>query len=218
MNLGTGIIMDIITAFILLLSTIYGARKGFAVTILSFVQWFGCIILGFIFGSQAKALIMEKTQIDDMINRQILEHIETTIEESSPYQAMPELFGRVINSAEDDFAYGTANSITSVVMTILGFLAVVFAVKILCFLIVHLLSKRYHDGAVGFFDGFAGFVFGIGRGILLILLFYTLLVPVLSVILPGLAEPLRGLIDDSYTAKILYDNNVLLVLVRDFFS
>ena len=47
MNLTPGIAMDILAAVILLFSMIQGARSGFARTLVSFVQWFGCIIAGF---------------------------------------------------------------------------------------------------------------------------------------------------------------------------
>lgn len=217
MNQGPGIIMDIITVGILLLSMIFGARKGFAMTVMSFVQWFGCIVAGLIFGERAKEALIEKTLIDETINEQILNHIETTIEESSSYLAMPDLFASSINGTTGELLYGTAGSITSVIMTVLGFLTVVLGIKIVSFFFVHIFSRKYHDGVAGFFDGFLGFLFGIGRGILLILLFYTVLVPVLGVIWPSFAEFAVTSIDDSYTAKLLYDNNMLLILLRDFF-
>lgn len=218
MNLGPGIIMDIITVLILLLSMIFGARKGFAMTVISFMQWFVCIVLGMIFCDRAAALIIERTTIDDFINEQILKHIETTIEESSPYLAMPDLFSSQINNSADGFIYGTAGSITSVIMTVLGFFAVILSIKIVGFLITLIFSRRYNDGITGFIDGFFGFLFGIGRGLLLILLFYAFLVPLLGIMWPALAELIVSAIDDSYVAKLLYDNNMLLILVRDFFS
>lgn len=49
-------------------------------------------------------------------------------------------------------------------------------------------------------------------------LLFALLVPVLGLIWPELSESIVKSMDDSYIAGFLYNNNVLLILVRDFFS
>ena len=42
--------------------------------------------------------------------------------------------------------------------------------------------------------------------------------PVLGVVLPDLADAALAAMDKSYMAKYLYDDNVLLILLRDLFS
>lgn len=217
MNLGTGIIMDMITIAILLASTVLGARKGFALTMVSFMQWFVCIICGFIFCGRMKDLLMDYTELDESIAAMIKDHIQTTIEESSTYHALPDLFGGFMESQAETAAGSTAEAITSSLLTVIAFLAVVFGIKIIAFAIVRLFSRRYNEGLTGVVDGFLGFLFGIARGLILILVFYALLVPVLSLLWPGLSEAITGAIDDAYLAKLLYDENVLLILVRDLF-
>lgn len=218
MNLGTGIIMDIVVCAVLLLSIIMGARKGAVMTVISFMQWFVCIILGFIFCDKVKALLIDYTTMDDWLNQYILNHIKTSIEESSPYQAMPDLFGSWVNDTSDSFIYGTSAAMTSTLMTVIAFLCIVFGIKIVCFGLVRLFSRKYHEGVVGFFDGFMGFLFGGVRGILYVFLLFAVLVPILGLVFPGLSEAVINSMDDSYIAGFLYNNNVLLILVRDFFS
>lgn len=218
MNLGSGIIMDIVVCAIILLSIIWGAKKGAVLTVISFMQWFVCIIFGFIFCDKAKAFFIDYTTMDDWLNQYILQHIKTTIEDSSPYQAMPDLFSDWVNDTSDSFIYGTSATIVSTLMTIIAFLCVVFGIKIVCFGLARLFSRKYHEGVVGFFDGFMGFLFGAIRGILYVFLVFAVLVPILGLIFPGLSEAVIDSMDDSYIAGFLYNNNVLLVLVRDFFS
>lgn len=210
--------MDFIIVLILALSAILGARKGFAMTLASFMQWFICIIAGLLLCNKTKGYLIDYTTLDDTVNRIVLSHIETTIEESAPYKAMPDLFSSWINQGAEDFAYGTSASITNVVMTVVGFLTVVFTIKIIGFLIVHLFSKKYNEGVTGFFDGLMGFIFGLVRGVLLVLLFFTVLVPVLGVIWPDMSETIVGLMDGTRLAELLYDDNMILVLIRDLFS
>lgn len=218
MNLGPGIIIDIIVCAILLFSTIMGARKGAARTVVSFMQWFICIIVGFLFNDKVKGLLIDYTTMDDAINRYVVEHIQTSVEDSSPYQAMPDLFSDWVNETSDTFVYGTSAAITSTLMTIIAFLCIVFGIKLIGFGLVRLFSRKYSQGLVGFFDGFMGFLFGAVRGLIYVFLFFALLVPVLGLIWPGLSETIVKSMDDSYIAGFLYNNNVLLILVRDFFS
>ena len=111
MDLGSGIILDIIAAAILLSSVILGARKGLVLTVISFMQWFVCVILGFIFCEQVKAFLIDNTGLDETLIAMISGHAEASIESSAPYQAMPDLFGSWISAESGDFIYGTAASI-----------------------------------------------------------------------------------------------------------
>lgn len=217
MNLGSGIIMDVIVCAILLLSAVMGAKKGAAQTVVSFIQWFACIIAGFLLCSKAKGFLIDYTNLDDAINRYILSNLQTSVESSGPYQAMPALFSDWINDASDTFVYGASAAITSAIMTVIAFLCVIFGIRLLAFGLVRLFSRKYHGGVVGFFDGFMGFLFGAVRGLIYVFLFFALLVPILGLIWPGLSEAIVKSMDDSYIAGFLYNNNVLLILVRDFF-
>ena len=218
MNLTPGIIMDILAGLILLFSLIQGARKGFTQTLLSFLQWIGCILAGFFLYSHVKDYIVNNTDFDDIIHRYILDQVTSTIQESAPYLTMPDLFAKWIEPGSNDFIYGTATSLTNVVLTVLAFIAVILVIKIICGILVRLFSKKYHDGIIGFLDGLMGLLFGLVRGVLLVFLFFALLVPVLT-LLPGtLSVALKTALDQSYVAAFLYDDNLLLILIRDLFS
>jgi len=218
MNLTPGIAMDILAAVILLFSMIQGARSGFARTLVSFVQWFGCIIAGFFLCTSVKEYIIRETTLDEAINSYILDHIGTTIEESTAYQSIPSLFGEWLNRNPSGFVYGTSASLTDVLLTIIAFLAVIFAVKLLCSIFILIFSKENHDGFIGFMDSLVGFLFGAVKGVLLLFLTFAFMVPVLS-LLPGtLSETIRDAVDQSQLASFLYDDNLLLILVRDLFS
>lgn len=218
MELGPGMIMDILAAVILLFSVIRGAQKGFAQTLLSFVQWFACIIAGFFLYGYVKDYISENTTFDDAVHHYILDQITTSIEESTPYNAMPDLFSQWINTGDNNFIYGTAASLTNVVLTVLSFVAVIVVIKIICGVLALIFSKEYHDGLIGFLDGLVGLLFGLVRGILLVFLFFALLVPVLSLLPSNIADTIQTAMDQSYVASMLYNDNLLLILIRDLFS
>ena len=92
MSTGSGLIIDIIALGVIVLSTVLGARKGFALTVVSFMQWFVCVILGFILCGTAKSFLMDYTELDDTIHDGVLSHIQSAVSESSTSLALPDLF------------------------------------------------------------------------------------------------------------------------------
>lgn len=218
METGTGFIMDIIVLAIILFSTIFGARKGFAAAVSSFMQWFLCIALGFFFNDTVKEILRDYTELDESIHRVISEQLSARIEESPTYRTLPDLFGDFLKDSPESFGNAAAEPICSALMSVIAFLAVVFGIKVLCALIMFLFSRKHNDGVTGFIDGFLGFLFGMARGLLLALLGFAVLVPVLGLLLPESAQPLIYAIEYSDIASVFYNENVLLFLVRDLFS
>ena len=218
MRLEPGMILDILAVIILLFSIVSGARKGFAKTCFSFMQWFICIVAGFFLCTPIKEYISEHTTLDETIHNYILGQVQTTIEESAPYQSVPDLFSQWLHGENNGFIYGTCASLTNIILTVLAFVIIVLAVKLIGGVLVRLLSKDYHDGVVGFLDGVLGFLFGAVRGVLILLIFFAVLVPVMTLLPEAASTTLKTAMDQSMIAAALYDGNLLLILLRDLFS
>lgn len=154
METGTGFIMDIIVLAIILFSTIFGARKGFAAAVSSFMQWFLCIALGFFFNDTVKEILRDYTELDESIHRVISEQLSARIEESPTYRTLPDLFGDFLKDSPESFGNAAAEPICSALMSVIAFLAVVFGIKVLCALIMFLFSRKHNDGVTGFIDGY----------------------------------------------------------------
>lgn len=218
MNLESGLILDIITGAILLVSAIFGARKGFTRTLVSFVSWFLCVVLGFVFLNKITEYICTQTSLDDFVNNAIISSVGESITESNAYQAIPDLFSSLVDDSISDIIYATSASLTGIIVSIISFLAVVIVIKLICFIILHLFSKKHNDGALGFFDGLCGFIFGLTRGVIIVLIFFAMLVPVLGLAFPDLSAKILGSMETSYVAKYLYHDNALLMIIKEFFS
>lgn len=217
MSLGNGLILDIITAIILAASAFIGVKKGFVWTLISFASWFMCIVLGFLSLGVVSDYLCENTSLDDIINNTIISSVSESITESSAYQAIPDLYSSLVDNTTSDIIYATSSSLTSIIISITSFILVVLIVRLICFIMLHLFSKKHNDGVIGFFDGLLGFVFGLTRGIILVFVLFAVLVPLLGVVFPGLSTSVLNSMDTSYVAKYLYNDNALLIIIRDFF-
>lgn len=218
MKIEPGTILDILAAIILLFSIFWGVRKGFAKTCFSFVQWFVCMLAGFFLCTPIKAYLIDHTTLDEAIHNYILDQISTTIEESPAYQSVPDLFGTWLQREGSGFLYGSSAVLTNITLTVLTFLLIVLTIKIVSSILILLFSKEYHDGVIGCLDSVLGFLFGAVRGVLLLLLLFALMVPVLTLVPETLSTVLKIAIDQSMIASVLYDDNLLLILLRDLFS
>lgn len=216
MNLGPGIIMDIIVVIIIVLSTIWGAQDGFMFTLTSFIEWFVSIIAGFFCCSWMKSFLIDYTTLDDTINKYLVSRIDETVVGDSAYLSIPDLFGKSVGQQTDSFLYGASASVTSILLTIIAFLIVVFGIRILAAIIERVFSKKYQDGTVGYVDGFIGGAFGLIRGCLVVFLLLAMMVPILGLLLPEATETVMTAMKTSIAADYLYHDNFLLILVRDF--
>lgn len=211
-------VMDILVCLVILVSAVFGARKGFALTLVSFLQWFVCLILAVIFNGKVKELAYTYTQMDEHISKYFMDSMSDSVQNSGAYQAVPDLFGDWVQYGSTEAISAAAEQITSVIMTVLSFLAIVFLIKLISLMFTRLLSKKYHHGFIAFLDGVGGFIFGIARGAVYVLIGLAVLIPVLSFIWPDVAAPIFESLDNSRISGQLYDNNILLVAVRDLFS
>ncbi|MEF9921367.1 MAG: CvpA family protein [Anaerovoracaceae bacterium] len=210
--------MDVIVGVIILLSMFFGVKKGFALTLINCMQWFLSVIVAFLFYGRFQDLLVDKTHIDEVINEKIVTTISGSVTESPTYQSIPHLFSDTLNEISDTFMYRTATTMTDILLSIIAFLLIIIGIKIACFLISRLFSKKYNDGIVGFFDGAFGLGLGLVRGVLLVLIFFAFLVPILGIIFPEFSTFFLDSFETSYIAEMIYNDNILLILMDSLFN
>lgn len=234
--------IDITILVILLISCLLGARKGFAATITSLFGWFVSTVCGLVFFDTVKKFIETNTPIDEFFNGIILERLVlaatgigtgTKPEGSLSYDTIPDLFGNFFTSINPQLAdgfnaaaenavskmlEGTAQSITSILMSVISFLILVLGIKLVSRLILMLFSKQNNKGLTGFVDGLAGFAFGAVRGLFLIFIFLGLLVPILTLINPDFSQLAMDDFSKSKAGDFLYQNNLMLMVLKGLFT
>ncbi|GEM_PF-1388289 len=211
-------VMDIVTCCIVAFAAILYARRGFAIAIMSILQWFLCIVLGLLFCSRLKDLIVDKTTLDESMDKFFAGRMSESITDTSAFKAMPKIFDSWMKDTTDYVAGTTAAGITSIILTISCFIIIVIAVKLVCWLFKKLLSKKHHKGVIGFVDGFFGLILGIFMGFFFVLVIFAILVPVLGILPASASGFITHSFDTSYFSGDIYDHNFLLELVKNLFA
>ena len=210
-------VMDGITCAIVLITAILYARKGFAMTIISILEWFVCIAAGLIFCGNVKSFIMDNTSIDEGLTNLFANKLTDSISDTAAVKAMPRIFTSWMQDASQYIATTTATGLTSIVLSIASFIIIVLVIKLVCWLIVRLVSRKHNHGVVGFVDGCFGFIAGIGLGVLYVLIAFAILVPIMGLLPDSISGFITSSFDASYFSGKMYDHNPLLELIKNLF-
>ena len=212
-------IFDIIVIAILALAIFKGYRSGFVYTCIHTVGWILSVLLGFIWTPKVKEYLADNTDIYS----HILEHLSEKIFEMSASSEMflielPDVLQEVFTESANTAALSWAETLANTAFSIICFLIVVIAVKLVLWLILEVLSKKHTGGLTGAVDGLLGIVFGLIRGLLFVFLFFALLVPALEFMSPETVTAATSSLTESKVAGDLYNNNLLLMIVRDLMA
>lgn len=126
-------LMDAISCLIVLFSAIFYARKGFALTMISMFQGIACIVFGLLFCEDVGSFLKNKTGFGDYLTTSLTNAFSENVQESTFYKSIPDIFNNWVSDAANTTIRHTADAAASVITTIIGFLLIVLAVKLICF-------------------------------------------------------------------------------------
>ena len=207
-------IFDIIILIILVLTMVFGFRRGFVYSFIHTLGLIGSLAAAFIFAKPVQGLISERTMFDENLYNTIFDNVSTSLNSMlGPTDTLPLILTTKINAAADDTVAAVAQGLTDFALQVISFFAIFIVVKLLCYIIISIFSRRNNDGFVGFFDGLLGLIAGMIKGLLIVFVFLALLAPGMNLMSPASAEIFMTALDNSYIAKTLYDANFLLLIL-----
>ncbi len=205
--------IDIAICVIVFISAVCYAHIGFVRSIVSAVSWVAGLACGLFFYDEIRSFIYG-SGVGRKIEASIAKSLSDSIMDSSAVSSAPSIVRNWIGIAADAATSEVSEGVASLIITLLSFFILMLAVKIVLFVIVHLLSKEYHDGPLAFIDSTGGLVLGVALGIFYVLLALAALVLVMEFLPDSTALTVRSYLDESYFSGIIYDNNPLFLLFR----
>ncbi len=214
-------VMDIMVGIIFVGAIFLSMRKGFALTVINFIRVIASIVLGILFCDDVKNWILETTGlglwIEETLQKQMADRLASAWSETELYAMLPEMLQKETMVLTGSLAGEGAASLSGTFLSILSFFLIVLAVGLVCSVLNHIFSKQYNGGFFGFLDWVLGGVMGILSGLFYVFVFLALIAPVTALFMPDLSESLMASLAESRFAGSLYDNNILLLIFRDFF-
>lgn len=210
-------ILDIIILAILIIAMVSGFRKGFMYAFIHTLGWVISIIFGFAGANFLKEQLVLKTMLDENLYATLSERLTLSFDSAtSSADSLPLILGQAVDTATTGAAQLLAQQITELTLSILSFALIVIVIKLLCFLLTRLLSRKSNKGFIGFVDGLLGMVAGSIKGVLLVFLFLMMLLPAVNFMAPESTVIVLSALENSHFAGTLYDANFLVLVLGNF--
>lgn len=211
-------VFDIIIGIILIVTMVFGFRKGFVYSIIHTLGWFGSMVLSFFATGPVRKLVEDNTDISDRIYLIFTEKLSISSDSLHvSLESLPPLVGQGIDTSIAGAAQTLAEQLTFLTMTILCFIVTLLVIKAVIFLVTIGISSK-KKGFTGAADGILGLVAGLLRGIVFVFLFLAVLAPLINLVSPTSTQLVVDSLNSSHLAGTLYDNNFLVNLMHDYMS
>lgn len=212
------LIIDVIITAIMLVCLISGFRRGFARTLIGTLGWLVALVAAFFAADPVRNIVKEQTEIYDSIYAKTFEHFNGPADEALTYfNTLPDIINKGVSDLASSAADTVANAFADLILLIFCFSAVFILLKLLLFLILRSLAKRKRAGFIGFFDGVAGLAAGTVKGAVIVFALLALLMPAVNFVTPENAADVTAALNDSYIARMLYNNNFIMLFGKGLF-
>ena len=231
--------IDGAVGLIILIAALRGAVKGIGDTIIRILCIVGGIGLGIFCKDQVAAHLMQTKMRTKLYERFfVLIRGEDPAAANAPAQTsdgslvnpifssgdspdsvISKSIGNIFDNAADKAAETAAERLTEIAMGVIAFALIILAVCILAALLRALIRMgRERSLVIGFADRVLGFVLGAVRGLMLAWIAVALLIPVTTLISPDKVAPMMSALQHTTAAKVIYDVNPLLFIVKYVFK
>lgn len=206
-------VMDIIIGIIFVVTVFLAMRKGFALTVIHFVQVIASLVLGFLFCDDLKLWFQTKTNLAELVTEKVASSWSAPKWEG----LLPQILQEELDTATGMLVQEAAQKMVEILLSILSFGLIVIGVSLVCTILAHIFSKQYNEGFLSFVDWVLGAGMGCCIGIFYVLVFLALITPITEFFMPDLSETLAASFSESYIAGKIYNHNVLLLFFRGLF-
>ena len=224
--------IDGAVGLIVLAAVLRGAIKGIGDTVIKMICIIGGIGLGVYFKDKLKAFLMQ-TKLERTMHTRIFELIRgdeaadpssggigsffgpITSPDGTGEGVISKSLGGIFSDAADRAADAAAERLTEIAMGVIAFALIILAVSLVTFAVRMILkSMRDHSIVIGFADRVLGMVLGLVRGLMLAWIAVALLIPVTTLVSPEHVPAIMDALQLSTAAKVLYDVNPFLYVIK----
>lgn len=203
------LIIDIILILLIALGAFRGHKKGLVGVVVGFAALILSIILAFAFQSIVADALYDLglgATVKDMAESNIQKMIDSgeNVENS--------LYSTIISTTiTNDNVSAAAEAVARFVMKGLSFVAIFIIVRIICYILQMVLNLVFNLPILSSINSMGGTILGI----LSVLIKVWILLAIISFIIPlPMFEGLASYIDKTILVKLLYNNNLLVALIK----
>ncbi|MCR5481324.1 MAG: CvpA family protein [Clostridia bacterium] len=214
-----GLIIDAAFTALIISMTALGYRLGFVRSFVHLFGWIIAIVGAFFWARPVRIFAETKLGLHKVIYDVFFDRLSDSISFTDNIsEELPDIISKTVGGITSNITKTAAESLSYFVMSVISFLFVIIAVKLVLYLITRFFSKKGKEGGgvTAFADGIFGAFFSFIKALILSFVILAVLVPIVSLSSPETAKTIAEAIEASHITCELYDNNLLLLIVRDF--
>ena len=212
-----GIILDIVLLVFLLLSLIFGYKKGLIGVAFNLCAFLVALVVTWILYTPITNIVINNTEIDDGIKNAIIEKgvIKTQEDEAKEEENIVNKYVQLyvttpITNTTNDVIEETAKVVSEKVVAI-GVAIVLFIVVRIALILLKFIAEIIAKlPIIKQFNKAGGLIYGAIRGMFVIYILLAVLFFVMSVNNSGM---IANMINSSIISKVLYENNLILNII-----
>lgn len=205
-------ILDIITAALIVIPMGIGMAKGFAYIVVRLLGWVGAGIAGFFGAPKLREYLADGTLGTRVHTALEAQFADPAADVSESADGLPAILGNVVDQTVDNAVEMMVSALEYLILTLISFLLIVIAIRLLLTLVIRPISKRQGKSPLSIMNKTAGLVVGSIEGLLLAFLFLAALIPVMHMASAETAASIAEGLKYSYLAGTLYDGNLLVAI------
>ena len=211
-----GIILDLVVLGIILLNVFICYQKGLVKLAVGLVAVFISIILALILYKPVSNLVIEKTEIDDKIEKTIIENFtseqesEAEIDDNGFMKYIEQYVDDAVNKTKNEIVTEAAGTIAVKVINIGVIIAIFVIARLILILLTFITDLITELPIIKQFNDVGGVLYGIIKALLII---YVLLAIAFFIVYISGNTTISEAISNSYITKFFYNNNILLNII-----
>jgi len=214
-----GSIIDLVIIALVIFSIWEGYRKGLTKSLLKIFTFILAIIISFILFKPISNFIINQTEIDDNIQKSIVETIRSNKkEEDNNEKNTSDIFVSYIedkitevgDTAKDYVIENAAKEISKLIINIIVYIIIFIVSRIVLIFIKAIADLITKLPVIKQFDEVGGGIYGALRAIVVILFLFT----IVAVLIPIFQNnAILEIIDESIISKFIYENNTIIKII-----
>lgn len=203
------VLLDLILVALIILGAISGHKKGLVGVVVGFASLILSIILAFAFQSVVANALYDSgigAKVEDVAQENMQNMIDNgeNIEDS--------FYGNIISDVvTEEQISKAAETVSRFVMKGLSFIAIFLIVRIICYILQMILNIVFNLPILSSINDMGGIIVGV----ISVLIKVWILLAIASFISPlPMFEGIANTIDKTFLVKILYNNNLLVSIIK----
>ena len=211
-----GIVLDIIIAVVILANIYICYQKGIVKLAVGLIAVLVSIVLAIILYKPVSALIINNTQIDDNIEKAIIENftvnqeISVETEDNGIMKYMESYVDDAVNKTKNQIVIEAAGVISTKLINV-GVMIGIFILARVILVVITLMADIITELPIlKQFDAIGGILYGVIKSLLII---YAVLAILFFIVYTTGNTAISEAIANSYITKLFYDHNLLLKII-----